>query len=202
MRGKKAFELSATFMVILILTIVIFTGSIYFTKNFFASAQEMKGSLDADTQAEIESLLYRQNALVGLPLNRKSVPVGQSTTFGVGVRNTYEDTKEFYMTIAFSKAYDINEEVLSEPDAIKITDEWLLYNEGPHVIQPNDFVSIPVLVNVNTQMAEGVPTRRDSLYTFNVCVFDDRARKQDCESSRSILTSVYGNKVLKININT
>lgn len=206
MKGKKAFELSATFLVILILTIVIFTGSIYFTKKFFASAQQMKGQIDQETEKEIESLLYNQNALVGLPMNTKEVQVGKSVTFGLGIRNTFEAQKGFYVRIDFARAYDRNEEVLSKPDSNYIEDKWVIYDEGPHPIRPNEFVSIPILMNVDTSMATGVVTERGASYTFNVCVFDDPAKRSDCDLSAAgrgtLLSNVYGGKVLQITLRT
>jgi hypothetical protein len=140
-----------------------------------------------------------------MPLNKKSVPIGQSTTFGLGIRNTYEETKQFYLQINFARAYDRNEEVLTEPDATHIESKWVLYPRGPHNIPPNEFVSIPLLLNVDTKMAEGVNTAKDAIYTFNVCVFDDAGQVTDCVmlgGNRELLNRVYGGKVLKINLET
>ena len=202
MRSKKGFELSATFMVMLIITIVIFTGSIQFTRKFFASAEEMKGRVDAETEAEIQSLLYNQNALVGLPLNKKTLSAGQSSTFGLGIRNTYEEEKEFYLRIDFANAYNIHEEIILDTDSDYIEDNWALYNEGPHLIDSNDFITIPILINVDIKMAEQASTERPATYVFNVCVFDDPAKAgTDCiVESRAFLGEVYGKKVLKINV--
>ena len=112
MKGKKAFELSSTFLVILIITIVVFTGSISFTKKFFASADDMRASIDSQTEADIQALLYQEGSLVAIPTFKKTIPRGQTDNFGIGIRNVAGDTMNFYALVSFSKGFTVNEEVI------------------------------------------------------------------------------------------
>ena len=199
MKGKKAFELTATFLVILILTIVIFTGAIYFTRRFFSTAEEMRASIDRETEAEIEALLYQQGSIVALPIFKKTVGRGRQTTFGLGVRNILERTENFYVLISLNRGYTPEEDIIQGPDAEYINTKWLLYNPGPYTIENNRLEMIPVLALADMNMAEGVVTER-GIYSFNVCVIAGVIPSGfDCSNPpRPLPPEVYGEKVYKI----
>lgn len=199
MINKKGFELTATFLVILILTIVIFTGAIYFTKNFFSTAEQMRATIDQQTEAEIESLLYQQGSLVALPLFKKTVQRGKQTTFGLGVRNILEETKNFYVMVGFSKAFTEDEEIIPSADGSYIDTTWLLYNQGPYRIENNQIEMVPILANVDLEMAEGQPTQKGT-YSFNICVISGTIPSGfDCANPpRPLPDNVYSGKVYKM----
>ena len=198
MRGKKAFELTATFLVILILTIVIFTGAIYFTKRFFTTAEQMRGTIDKQTQAEIEALLYQQGSIVALPTFRKTVSRGKQTTFGLGVRNILEETKNFYVVVSFSKAFTPDEEIITGPDSPYIDSKWLLYHQGPYSIPNNKLEMIPILVNADLEMADALTTEK-GIYSFNICVLVGQPLGFDCANPpRPLPPHVYGDKIYKM----
>lgn len=198
-KGKKAFELTATFLVILILTIVIFIGSITFTKKFFSSAEEMRGTIDRQTEAEIEALLYQEGSIVALPIFKKIIPRGRQGTFGLGVRNILERTETFYVQVVFSNGFTIEEDVMTEPDSDYINTKWLLYNPGPYSISNNQLEMIPILANVDLSSADGVITEK-GIYSFNICVLAGSIPTGfNCASPpRPLPDSVYGGKVYKM----
>ncbi len=199
MRGKKAFELSMTFLVILILTIVIFTGSIYFTKKFFSTAEEMRGEISRQTEADIEALLYQEGTLIALPVFKKTVKRGRQTTFGIGVRNILERTENFYVLVSFSKGFNLNEEIITGTDTTFINEKWLLYRQGPYSIPNNKLEMIPILTLGNMNMAEGVTTEK-GIYSFNVCViWGTIPTGFDCSNPpRPLPPDIYGGKIYKI----
>ena len=188
MRGKKGFELSATFLVILIITIVIFTGSIHFTRKFFETANEMRGSIDRQTEAEIESLLFQQNQLTGIPTPTKTLKRDQQHIFGLGIRNVLEsaDTK-FWVLVEFARAYTFDEVKFWEGGPLGqslgyINNKWLLYSTGPYTIAPNTFEPITILGRVDDRIGENDPTQR-GVYVFNVCVFTADPGGAPCSSA-------------------
>lgn len=198
MRGKKAFELSMTFLVTLILIIVIFTGSIYFTKKFFATAEEMRGEISRQTEADIEALLYQEGTLIALPIFKKTVRRGRQTTFGVGIRNILERTENFYVLVSFSKGFNPDEEIITETDTTFINEKWLLYSPGPYSIPNNKLEMIPILTLGNMNMAEGVTTEKGT-YSFNVCVIAGTIPTGfDCGNPRPLPPAIYGGKIYKI----
>ncbi len=199
MKGKRAFELSATFLVMLILTIVIFVGSIYFTKKFFTTAEQMKGTIDQQTEAEIERLLYSDNSIVAIPMFKKTIQRGKQDTFGLGIRNILERTENFYVMISFSKGFDSNEDVIPGTDIEHMNSKWLLYNPGPYSIQHNKMEMIPILVNAGLTTAAATNTAKGT-YSFNVCVFAGVIPSGfDCSNPpRSLPDNVYSGKIYKI----
>ena len=199
MKGKKGFQLTATFLVILILTIVIFTGAIYFTQRFFSTAEQMRATIDRQTEAEIENLLFQEGSLVAMPLFKKSITRGKQDTFGLGIRNILEKTENFYVLVSFSKGFTLEEEVIPTTDSEYINTKWLLYNPGPYQIANNEFQMIPILTSVDLSMAEGVGTQTGT-YSFNVCVISGVIPSGfDCGNPpRPLPPSIYGGKIYKI----
>ena len=188
-----------TFLVILILTIVIFTGSIYFTKKFFSTAGVMRGEISRQTEADIEALLYQEGTLIALPIFKKTVQRGQQTIFGIGIRNILERPENFYVLVSFSKGFNPDEEIITETDTTFINEKWLLYSQGPYSIPNNKLEMIPILTLGNMNMAEGVTTEK-GIYSFNVCVIAGTIPIGfDCGTpSRSLPPAIYGGKIYKI----
>lgn len=199
MRGKRAFQLSATFLVILIITIVIFTGAIYFTKKFFSTAEEMRATVDEQTEAEIEELLYQQGSIVAIPVFKKTLHRGEQETFGVGVRNILEKEENFYVIVSFKNAFTPSEEIMSGPDMNFINTKWLLYDPGPYKVEHNKLEIIPVLANADLRMAESTNTE-PGVYSFNVCIFTGIIPSGfDCSNpQRALPDNVYSDKIYKI----
>jgi len=203
MKGKKGFELTATFLVTLILIIVIFMGSLVFTRRFFSTAEQMKAEIESQTEAEIEALLYQEGALVALPKFKKSIQIGKSDTYGLGIRNVLDDAKDFYVEIMFTKAFTIEEETIGDTEPNHINSKWLLFNEGPYLIQNNEIMMVPILANVDRLMGDKIPTEK-GIYAFNVCVYsvnEGQAKPTfECDNpTRSEIPGIiYGQKVHKM----
>lgn len=199
MKGKKAFELSMTFLVMLILIIVIFTGAISFTKKFFSSAEEMRATIDRQTEAEIEALLYQEGSLVAVPIFKKTVPRGQQASFGLGIRNIAGEASDFYVLISFSKGFTVEEEVIIGTDREYMNTKWLLYNPGPYRIENNKLEMIPILTMADLKISDTENTQRGT-YAFNICVILGTIPTGfDCASPpRPLPPSVYGERIYKI----
>jgi len=169
--NKKGMELAISFFVTLIIALVVFSGSIYIVKQFFTTATETRENIDRQTEAEIQSLL-REGTPVAIPLSKKRIVKGKSDTFWVGIENILEQDNEFYVRACFSNAFDTNGQIMIEPEAGFIENNWILYSEGPHAIPKNDFKAVSIFVNVDQKSATGIRTEKGT-YTFNVYVGKD-----------------------------
>ena len=70
--NKKALELSITFIVLLIISITIFAGSLFFLQKFYKTATETREAIDRQTEAEIRALL-RGGSPVAIPLAKQKI---------------------------------------------------------------------------------------------------------------------------------
>ncbi|MBI4150989.1 hypothetical protein HY492_02580, partial [Candidatus Woesearchaeota archaeon] len=163
--SKRGFELSIGFFVILILTIIIFAGSLFFLRQFYTSTEEFRDEIDRDTESQIQALI-RDGSIVAIPINKATLPPGKGASFWVGIQNVLDEEKQFGMTVAFSKAFTPLEEQILEADPSYIGPHWALYSEGPHAIKNNDFTNIPIRVVVGSEIAQGVPVKKGT-YAFN-----------------------------------
>lgn len=84
LKNKKGIELSINFIVMLILALAMFSGGLMFVTKFFGHAEKVKGSLDAQTEKQIEKLLDSGSPVV-IPISTKEVFRSEYTTYGVGV---------------------------------------------------------------------------------------------------------------------
>jgi len=170
--NKKGFEISAGFIVTLIIVIVVFIGSIYFIKMFFFKAEELKAEIERSTQEEIESLL-QEGSLVALPINAKDIKTGRTETFGLGVRNI-GNTKGFNVVVNFNKAIDsLGNVIFDDSYADFINDNWVLYDTNEFFLDSNKLKVIPIAVKPDFYVQQGESTIPGT-YLFNVCVFVDQ----------------------------
>jgi len=107
MNRKSAFQLSISFVVMIIIAIVVFSFSVYIVKKFFTHAEDIKLTYDERTEQEIERLLD-DGSRVAVPRERKTIVNGNFDTFGVGILNVIGKAprNEFMLNVSFSKAFD------------------------------------------------------------------------------------------------
>lgn len=196
--NKKAFELSATIIVLLIISIVIFASGIILIKKFFGSAEEIRGEIERTTQAQIESLL-REGGIVAIPLNKKTIPRGNGAVFGLGVRNI-GSAGDFWVIAKFYKAFQPDDKTAILADADYINEHWLLYSEEPFSLSPNKFNMIPIAVSISSAIDALGTTTQAGTYVFNVCVFKGTPGECDLDafSMSSFPENLYSKKVYQI----
>jgi hypothetical protein len=103
---KAAIELSVNFLVMLIITLVIFGSSMVMVKKFFGGATDIKRVYDERTEQEIERLLD-DGSRVAIPFDKKKIANGEFATFGMGVLNVLgkDQQNDFRIQIKFNKAF-------------------------------------------------------------------------------------------------
>ncbi len=161
---KKGFQVSIGFLVILIITIVVFAMGIRFAYTLFSKAHETVEKFDEQTQAEIERSLYQGN-IVAIPVNNKEIKVGKTETFGLGILNQLAEEKKFKIFIDFDTAVDEHGDAFSSAilDNIEVED-WTFAESRIYTIANNGREIIPLSFTVPFETEYGI-------YVFNVAVY-------------------------------
>ncbi len=145
MQKKGAIELSVNMLVVIILSIVILVGGIAFLYKMIGDAGTIKDQLDSRTELEIQRLLIDQGKPVALPYYSKSVGREQSAVYGIGIRNTFSESKEFQLSVTFDKAVSSSNEVLDlELNPL----DWLLFDSEPLLLDSGQFDIVSIHASV------------------------------------------------------
>jgi len=185
--NKKGFELAIGFIVTLIITLVIFSGSIYFVGQFFKTATETQEEIDSQTEAEIQALLS-DGSPIAIPLSKKNLLRGKSDIIWLGIRNILDEETDFYTKVCLSNAFDVEENVITLAEAGYIETNWILYKEGPHTIGKDKFKTINLLFRVDDKFTFAGDGTQKGTYTFNVYV----ATSQIPDSCNTLTTTSIG----------
>ena len=170
MMNRRAFELSIGTVVSLVLILIIFSASLYFIRQFFITIPATSEAIDQDTEAHIRDLL-REGKTVALPLNKRTTVRGGQTTAWLGIENKLGQQNDFRLSVVFDTGFDVHERPLTTVEATHITNNWLLYNDGPYTIPNNAFKATLIRLKAgDTITADGASTPR-GYYVFNVCVY-------------------------------
>ena len=125
--NKKGFELSANFVVIIIISIIVFTIGIYMLNRFFSFATEEKLRWDDMTRKEIDTALDRGER-VAIPRFKRTLVNGEFTSLGVGILNVLQGSpRDFRITIDFALASRGASEVCTsaDPGTCGNPDTWI-----------------------------------------------------------------------------
>ena len=167
--NKRGIALSINFLVVIIISLVVFGSGIAFLYKLMGSAEEFKGSLDSKTADQLNRLLVDQGQKVALPRQSVHTEPGKITSFGIGILNIQElkyGTK-FTIKIEPSVAVDKNNKPLTLPGK-----EWLLFNAGPYVIKENEHKSVPIGISIPKTTKKGT-------YIFNAKILDGNGKIYD-----------------------
>ncbi len=178
MMNKRGMEFSIGMIIGLILSILVFSLSLYFVFKWFGSAEELKGEIDKQTQAQITSALKTGNQLVAIPLSIQEAKRGSAVNFGVGVRNIATED-DFSLAISFSGAFTPDGKVIpveSRPGG-HIETKWIGSSAtvDTFTLKKNEEKLIPLLLKADVSTAPGVSTQKGD-YVFNMCVYKQPLR--------------------------
>jgi hypothetical protein len=189
--NKKAFAVSVNFVIILILSIIVFTIGIYIVNRFFDFAKEEKLRWDDLTRREIDAALDSGDR-IAIPRYKQTVANGEFASFGVGILNVLQGPpKEFRVRIDFALASTNDIEICNAASAATCgnPDSWLrtVYDEEAPIeftlqIKNNekkeflvgfDVIGAPkgtYIYNVDIDYKDGVWKDYDNLYKLYVDV--------------------------------
>ena len=137
--NKKAFELSINFIVILIISIVIFGFGIKFVSNLMQGVNDLNKLTNSNFEANMERILCDSSEKTCVGISRKEIRPNKPEFFTVGILNT-GDESEFYIDVEAGKAYDKYDNEISNPLS------WLLENKL--TINSNEQEKIGIAVQV------------------------------------------------------
>jgi len=149
LKNKKAVELSINFIVMLILAISVFTGGLVFAAKFFKQAETMKGSLDSQTERQIERLLD-SGAPVVIPVSTKEIFRKKFDTFALGIFALEEGHYKF--EINTRNAYDKNKQPITGIDF----GEWVVAPETEKDLKKNENAKFLIGVEVPSSAKSGL----------------------------------------------
>jgi len=190
--NKKAFLLSINFVVILIISIIVFTIGLYVVNRFFEFAKEEKLRWDDLTRREIDAALDSGDR-IAIPRYKKTLANGEFASFGVGILNVLQGgERDFRVRIDFVLASDRTGEFCNagSPGDCGNPDSWLrtVYDETPPInftLQIKNNEKRDFLVGVDVI---GAPS---GTYVFNVDIdYDDAGAWKDYDTLHKIYVDV------------
>lgn len=169
--AKRGIEITVTYLVILIVTILLFALSMYFLAQLREGQEDIEEALDIKTEKQIDILLKNNDDIVALPFSVKQTEIGQTVTFGIGIRNI-GDASDFAIKVTFQGAYDLDGREIFGADKAYIEDEWVQTSAMIEVapIARGEYAKIPILLRPDSRISDEQSTLPGE-YAFNVCVY-------------------------------
>jgi len=155
--NKKGFELSINFIVILIISIVVFGFGIKFAYDIMHQAEELKDITLKDIEANLERIMCDSSEKICVGTSTREIRPNKVGFFTVGILNTYDDRQNFYIDVEESESEGI-------PQIGK--KYWMLRNEL--TIEPNEQQKVGIAVQVPGGVKKGT-------YVLNVYVCSDES---------------------------
>ncbi|MDD5086614.1 MAG: hypothetical protein PHV16_02585 [Candidatus Nanoarchaeia archaeon] len=156
-KSRKGIELSINFIVILILSIVIFGFGIVFLRNMMIEVDKIRDITEEDFNHHIENILCDSSEMLCIGTNKKEIRRNKVGFFTLGIRNTYTENKNFYIGLEQDK---------SEDEFPKTDLEFMISNDGNVNLNANEHKQIGIAIGVPGGAEKGT-------YVINVFVCRD-----------------------------
>jgi hypothetical protein len=167
MKNKKGIEISINFLVIIIVSIVVFVMGLFLINKIMGFVGDTAEGIDEDTRKEIERLVG-PDEVVSIPYHKKSVRVGDEAYFGIGIYSKLNGEKTFNVNVSFDAAYLENNTQIGNNKQY-MNNNWNPFFKGPGrnyslIRNDKEIVDVKLIVDSNTGQ---VPTPK-GIYIFNV----------------------------------
>ncbi|HEY9702965.1 MAG TPA: hypothetical protein V6C58_10990 [Allocoleopsis sp.] len=163
MNRKGAIELSANFIIVMIISMVILAGGLGLFFKLKNSAQQYVDTLDGQTESKIKSIMLNNNYRVAVYPQDPNIEPNNAEMIGIGITNIYPEQKTFTIELSKVTYYakdNVDGVVLSDTNALK---DYYDISSTSLTIGPNTQVVKGVLL----KMPEGVK-RGQHVYTITV----------------------------------
>tara|TARA_Y100000310_G_scaffold183350_1_gene183472 strand:- start:965 stop:1507 length:543 start_codon:yes stop_codon:yes gene_type:complete len=159
---KGGVELSLNFIVVLIISLVLFGFGIKFSYDLVTGVQGFQAKHEARVQQELENLVCESSDQVCLPFINAEVRRGERTIFGLKIVNTKGTEDDFTIDVSSSSSCFLPTSAL--PDVcLKAVP---IYNADPFLIEAKSSESKLIGFNILKDAAQ------HGTYIFNVVVKD------------------------------
>lgn len=168
MERRGTIELSASMIVMIMISLAILAGGIILLKNFISGAEEIKANLDQKTDERLNDLLVDQGKKVALPFHTATIARGESHTFGIGILNVGGVGNNFKLSVEFVKLIaddgsDKTSKTVNTVSWARYDKESLTIEEGEHlkktifVLVPKDALSGQYVFTARVFLPDGEP---------------------------------------------
>ena len=179
--GKKGIELALNFLVIIILSIVIFSLSLVFLVNLFKSPEQALAQITANTESQIFATLFEGKKTQVYP-SSLTIRTGKSETIGIGIQNIVGNDNKFFIQLTDGKT----------PSGQILKNQSYQYQEIVQV-DTNNAKIVPVLIKIGKNQELNKQGER---YILNAYIY--QCNVLDC--SNPLSNSVYGTHQIKITV--
>ena len=165
---KGAIELSANFIVVIIISFVILVGGISIFFKLKASAQNYVDTVDKQTQDNIKSIMLSNNYRVAVYPRDLTLKSGDGEQVGIGITNIDDVAKDFTIKLYAVKYYQsADTPVMDTIDGGREEAYYIQSSTTPFTIAPKNQVVKGVLLKMPD-------TRRGQyVYTFDIITTAD-----------------------------
>lgn len=137
--NKKAIELSMNFIVILIISLAVFSMSIMFLTRINGAANDQISMSQSELNSQIENMLLNTDDSLAIPYAVNSIQ-GSHFTIEVGMKNKVRDGMIYNLTVRLIKANNFDgDDILSQIDPV------ITYNDNTFEIDKNEIVYRKIL---------------------------------------------------------
>jgi hypothetical protein len=161
---KGALGLSVNAIIVIILSIVLFSAGISLMFKFISTGEETQDLLNDQIISAIEGRLIQQNKLVALPFNSAILEAQDSKVFGIGFRNI-EEKADFTVIVDLSAGSPM--QGVDAPD-------WFLYDTTPIILDENEIGNLALRVQVPLDAELGKYIFNVEIVTLGAVVGTDR----------------------------
>jgi uncharacterized protein YneF (UPF0154 family) len=167
---KGQIELSANFIVIIIISVVILVGGLALFFKMKNSAQSYVDKLDAQTEENIKSMMLSSGYRVAVYPQDLSISNGNGKMIGIGITNIFTIPTEFTIRIKYINRYAT---ASSLPDPVLPTTDYNLY-----FLMSGNKITDKVTVQPNSQITKGIllslpKTAGKGQYVYTIEVLND-----------------------------
>jgi hypothetical protein len=172
-KNKKGIELSINFIVILILSIAIFGFGIVFLRNMMEEVEDITKITEKDFENHMENLLCDSSEKMCIGTNRKEINRNRVGFFTLGIRNTYDEIKDFYIDVEEDEDFQSDSEI-----KVKLNNELRL--------EPNEHEQVGIAVGVPGGIEKGT-------YVLNVyaCIDEYSSCEEDSDKRYGTTQKIY-----------
>ncbi len=152
---KKAIELSLTFMVVVIISIILFVFGVNFAYKTANEANKIDKANTAELDKKFAQLSCESSDKVCVGIIKRLIPKGSFDTFGLKIINI-ENATGFLVEVKASKAFDKQEEETANNLTFK-------YNNNEIMVEKNEEKSLGIAFEVPKESVSGT-------YVFDILV--------------------------------